>query len=288
MSSRIPLGMGVAPRPSGLRRGRLVLALALAVTVAGLLLGRPVPPGSAPAANLVTRQRSLARQVAGLRAEQFVEQELLREGVRVRRLQELGASLKRRGLPFVAAQVVVNDPGSCRVTLGRGSYSGVGHRDVVLAPEGLVGRVVTVNETTCTAALLTDPSVGVPVRVVAREPLEARGARGDMDDDPDKDSSDSEELHAIVTGSRPNGPLVLGYLSSGAPIRVGDPVLTSGMGEIYPPGLRVGVVLAEQARRPGAPEQALVRPFVEWQKLREVLIVRRPARGARSERTSAP
>jgi len=234
----------------------------------------------APAANLVTRQRSLIAQVAGLRAEQFLEQELLREGVRFRRLQELGAGLRRRGLSFVAAQVVVNDPATSRVTLGRGSQSGVGHRDVVVAPEGLVGRVVTVNETTCTAALLTDPSVGVPVVVAAHEPVGAANASPDTGGNGEGGLPRSQELHAIVTGSRPNGPLVLGYLSSGASLRAGDPVLTSGIGEIYPPGLRVGVVLAEQARRPGVPEQALVRPLVEWQKLREVLIVRRPVRGA--------
>lgn len=266
----------------------MVLVVALAVAAVGLLLGRPSSPVGASTANLVTRQRSLIRQVAGLRAEQFLEQELLREGVRVRRLQELGASLRRRGLSFVAAQVVVNDPGSCRVTLGRGSHSGVGHRDVVLAPEGLVGRVVTVNETTCTAALLTDPSVGVPVVIAAHGPDGAEDASRDTGDGGQGDSAGPEELHAIVTGSRPNGPLVLGYLSSGASLRAGDPVLTSGIGEVYPPGLRVGVVLAEQARRPGVPEQALVRPLVEWQKLREVLIVRRPVRGARGEGTAAP
>jgi rod shape-determining protein MreC len=56
-----------------------------------------------------------------------------------------------------------------------------------------------------------------------------------------------------------------------APIQVGDAVITSGLGGSYPKGLPVGVIEAVSSDRDGLHLDAVVRPFVDFNKLEEVL-----------------
>ena len=51
------------------------------------------------------------------------------------------------------------------ITIARGSRDGVKVRLPVVAPEGLIGRVNTVDERTCQVLLITAPSLEIGAKV---------------------------------------------------------------------------------------------------------------------------
>ena len=69
------------------------------------------------------------------------------------------------------------------------------------------------------------------------------------------------------------GQLRMKYLSHIADIRVDDDVLTSGLADIFPKGLRIGVVT--QVERPAGmvSQHVVVAPAVNLSKLEEVLVL---------------
>ena len=106
-----------------------------------------------------------------------LEGQLARLSEMERENQRLGALLHfREQLPATAygARVIARDPGplSTTMTIDRGSRDGVVHGMAVVAPEGVVGRVVEVSYTVSRVALLTDHNSGIDA-IVDR----TRGAR---------------------------------------------------------------------------------------------------------------
>src|SRR4029079_9780517 len=62
-------------------------------------------------------------------------------------------------------------------------------------------------------------------------------------------------------------------------VKPGDQVLTSGLGGIFPAGVRIGTVERGGLEPNGVPKAMVVRPAVDFRKLEEVLIYVRSARG---------
>jgi rod shape-determining protein MreC len=58
-----------------------------------------------------------------------------------------------------------------------------------------------------------------------------------------------------------------------AVVNEGDVIVTSGLGEIYPPGLYIGRVVEVRREHYGLIKYALVRPGVEFGRLEEVLVI---------------
>jgi rod shape-determining protein MreC len=126
----------------------------------------------------------------------------------------------------VTATVIGKSPNIwyARVTIDKGEAAGVRVNDPVVAPEGLVGKVVQVASDGAYVDLITDSSMGVSARV---------GTSG-------------------VTGilqpkvGEPND-LLLQYLPTNAAVQTGEYVVTSGTvssggDSLYPPGIPIGQV----------------------------------------------
>jgi rod shape-determining protein MreC len=107
-----------------------------------------------------------------------------------------------------------------RVLLGIGANRDVQVGQAVIDSRGLVGQVMEVAPRTATVLLLTDPDHAVPV-LVARS-----GVR------------------LIVYGLGRERRLRVANVPLTGDVRVGDRLLTSGLGGRFPPGLPVGTVLA--------------------------------------------
>lgn len=120
---------------------------------------------------------------------------------------------------FVTARAV-GDPGGPFVRtliLRTGVESGIGAGDPVLGESGLVGRIITVGRTSSRVLLLTDLNSRVPVLIA--------GSR----------------VRGILSGDNSPSPRIM-YLPQSSEVAVGDRVLTSGDGGLFPPGLVVGTV----------------------------------------------
>lgn len=63
------------------------------------------------------------------------------------------------------------------------------------------------------------------------------------------------------------------YLPMDSQIKEGDVVLTSGLGLVYPKEIRVGEVLSVEEDKVKVMKSAIVKPFVDFEKLEELFII---------------
>lgn len=204
----------------------LVLAAVLGVRLskgaflsdAYALLSRPFWPGSA--------------QSEWLRAAQQLDQQTRLEQLEAdnRRLREL-LELQAGSGELLSAPVISRQAQGWwqQLVIGRGSLQGLASGDAVLAPGGLLGRVVSVTPSTATVTLLTDTSsrVGVWVGRVRH--------------------------HGMLVGQGSDRPL-LRFIQQDVGVRPGDLVTTSPASTLLPPNLTVGVVQSVNDKAVPAPE----------------------------------
>jgi rod shape-determining protein MreC len=110
------------------------------------------------------------------------------------------------------------DPSRQRILLDAGSDDGVEVGQAMIDACGVLGQVIEVTPRRATALLLTDPDHAVPVQV-------ARSG-----------------LRTIAFGTGRTDQLRLPNIPQSADIRVGDRLVTSGIGGRFPAGFPVGVV----------------------------------------------
>lgn len=188
---------------------------------------------------------------------------LLISGARVARLQAasaenahlrelLGAAGRNGGLDVQLAPVldIDLDPTRQRLLLDAGARDGAAVGQSVIDAGGLVGQVIAVQAGTSTVLLLTDPDHAVPV-MVARS-----GVR----------------LLAYGTGR--SDRLALANIPLSADVRVGDVVLTSGLGGRFPAGFPVGTIMALHPDDSHAFLVGDVRPAARLDRGRDVLLLK--------------
>lgn len=169
------------------------------------------------------------------------------ENRRLGQLLGLAPTVPEKG---IAARVIARSPNNWqqRLVIDRGSASGIGVDSVVLIPRGVIGRVLKVSPNSAVVRLLTDPGQTVGV-------LNQRS-----------------RTPAVVLGEG-SANLVLQYLPQQSDFRVGDAVLTSGLGGVYPKGLSVGrVTRVEQAPNAITPKVTIVLN-TDLDRVEEVLVL---------------
>jgi rod shape-determining protein MreC len=190
----------------------------------------------------------LKEQVAALELRLQQEQAQARRGLELQSLLDLRSttSLKTLGADVIAA----DSTGGFRiVTIDRGSQHGVRQDMAVLAPRGVVGRII--DQPSMFAAkvqLLVDRNAGAGAIV------ERTGAGG------------------VVVGQEGDPPLRMEYVSNLADVKAGDRVVSSGIDGIYPRGFVIGYVEAVK-NGTGLYKEIVIRPVVDFTALQTVLVV---------------
>jgi rod shape-determining protein MreC len=161
-----------------------------------------------------------------------------------RSLRDLSRVAPEDAVSFVSARVVADAGGTFvrSVLVMAGTRDGVAKGQTAITAEGLVGRVGEVGERSARVLLLTDLNSQVPVI------LEAGRER------------------AILAGDNSERPK-LTHLAASARPQVGDRLMTSGHGGVFPPGLPVGIVVAVNDGI------VRVKPFVEFHRLDHVRLI---------------
>ena len=173
---------------------------------------------------------------------------LARRARSLQRLLELRNSVE---LLTLSAQVIAVDatPWFRTFTVDRGTGDGVRQDLAVIAPNGVVGRVVgTPGPRAAKVQLLIDRNAA------AGALIERTRAAG------------------VVTGVDGQSFLRMDYVSNLEDVQIGDAVVTSGTDGIYPKGFIIGTV-ADVRRGDDLYKSILVAPVVEFAKLEDVLIV---------------
>ncbi|MBM4142933.1 MAG: rod shape-determining protein MreC [Lentisphaerae bacterium] len=146
--------------------------------------------------------------------------------------------------------------------LNRGGADGVGTNMAVITTDGLVGRTTTVSARSCEVLLVTDPNCKVSCRI---RRTGAFGILRGMGMSPGG-TGRAEMLSA-------SGAFRLEYVPKESEMRVGDEVVTSGLGGVFPEGLLVGRVTRQRLDVSGMYQRADVMPAADMASLRYVFVV---------------
>jgi rod shape-determining protein MreC len=159
-------------------------------------------------------------------------------------LRELLKLTPEPATTFITARVIANSGGAYvrSLMIHAGSGNGVARGQAAVTGEGLVGRVSEVGSQAARIILITDLNSRVPVVI------------------------EGPQQRALLTGDNSERPC-LHYLDAGAGIKVGDRVITSGQGGVFPPGLPVGVVASLDGEAPR------VEPYVELSQVEYLRII---------------
>ncbi|MCU0807528.1 MAG: rod shape-determining protein MreC [Candidatus Contendobacter sp.] len=170
------------------------------------------------------------------------------ENRRLRSLLESAVNTPERVL--VAELLAVDfDPYRHHILLNRGRQHGVYVGQPVLDQQGVIGQIVRADPFTATTILITDPNHALPIQV------NRTGAR------------------TLALGTGNFQELELPHIPNNEDVKVGDLLVTSGMGGRFPRGYPVGTVTKVEFD-PGSPFAHIVaRPVARLDRIREVLLL---------------
>ncbi|MFH1581791.1 MAG: rod shape-determining protein MreC [Pseudomonadota bacterium] len=168
------------------------------------------------------------------------------------RLRELLNFRKNMASQALVAEVIGKDPSPWfkTIIIDRGKSDGIEKGLPVLVPEGIVGRVIDVSIHSSKVLLVVDQISAVDALV---QRTRARGIiKGD--------STTGDQCFFI-------------YALRKHDIRAGDTIISSGLDTVFPKGLRIGKVSEVVKRNFGIFQEVIVTPYVDFEKLEEVLVV---------------
>jgi rod shape-determining protein MreC len=137
--------------------------------------------------------------------------------------------------------------------INKGESKGIKKRMIAMTGEGLVGQVTSVGNNWAIVQCLSNENIAVAALV------ESTG-----------------DNNGIVKGYKDENNKLLAEiqrLSLESSIKKGDIIVTSGLGGIYPAGIRIGSVLSVHEDKGEVMKSAIIEPYVDFTKIQEVFIV---------------
>jgi rod shape-determining protein MreC len=196
-----------------------------------------------------TENDQLKQQVADLRVRLQQERGLAQQSQSLQKLLDLKTTT---ALSTTGANVIAGgaSPEFRTITIDKGTRGGINADMAVIAPAGVVGRVIQPSARASKVQLLIDRNAA------AGALIERTRAQG------------------VVVGTGAD-QLRMDYVSGSADVKAGDIVVTSGIDGIYPKGFVIGQIQSVQ-RGAGEYSAILIKPAVDFSSLEAVLIVTSP------------
>lgn len=164
-----------------------------------------------------SEKEALQRQRIELAQVSTHAAQLAAENEQLRRLLQVADTVTQ---PAVAVEVFYEPPSAFnrRLVFNKGSTHGIRPGMPVIDEGGVVGQVVRVTPYTAEAALITDDKVSIPVQVLRNG------------------------LRLVAFGGHAAAKIEARYLTNEVDLVVGDTLITSGIGGLFPAGLPVAQV----------------------------------------------
>lgn len=196
--------------------------------------------------NIFVDNEKLTEKNASLELKLSKMRELGRENIRLRSLVGIGDRFKYE---LLSSRTMVREPSYKlrSIILNRGLSSGVANFMPVMSGKGVIGKVVQVMHNISLVQLITDPSARTSVM------LSRTGVVG---------------ILKTVTGRN----FIVKYREH-TDVVVGDTLVTSGFGGIYPGGIKVGVV--KKIKKGSEPlfKDVIITPTTDFDHIDEVFIL---------------
>jgi rod shape-determining protein MreC len=191
----------------------------------------------------------LKKQLALVEQIENQNQELARENARLKKFVEFTASDPGT---HVAARVIARDPSPWfkTIMIDKGEKHGLEKNAPVLVPEGIVGQITKVSQNYSRVLLITDRNSAVDALV---QTTRARG---------------------MVKGSSENSCIFV-YALRKEEIQAGETIVTSGLDQVFPKGLKIGTVLDVHKDPSQLFQDIRIQTSVDFDTLEEVLVYRK-------------
>ena len=211
--------------------------------------GRDLPWWSAALVQVREENEGLRQKRARQEEENLQLREALVASGRLQRIAEMRDEFE---IPMLPAELVGVDVSAWfrSALVDRGREDGVRSGMPVISDNGLVGLVTATTNSASKIMLLIDRQAAID-GVVQRS--RARG---------------------IVRGARQDA-LSLEFTSREGDVELGDLIITSGLGGVYPKGLRIGRVTAVSPSDSMMLQTAEVRPAVDFGRLEQIFVMLR-------------
>lgn len=183
-----------------------------------------------------------------------------------RLMEALQFTEKQKGIndyTFRIAQVVSysTDPFNHTLRINLGLQDQIRENMAVATPEGLIGRIMRVTEFHSIVQLITNI---------------------------DEQTTNTKAIAATVQGKehisygiienydQEEGVLFMTKIKQDDPLEVGDTVVTSGLGQVFPKGVVIGTVISRDVGEYGITHTAQIKPSAELNHIREVFVIEVP------------
>ena len=183
-----------------------------------------------------------------LALELYRLEEVSKQNLRLEKLLDFAG---KTHIHFIACRVISGGLGeqSNIFIIDKGSEDGIQPNLPVLVPEGLVGKTVETDPNRSVVQLYTHPDF----RVSAKP---------------------SQKNERAIVGSGPENQLYLFNIPLRTQVEVGDLIVSSGMGGVFPNGIPVGTVTAlEKEEEMGIKQHARLKPAVDLNKVSVVFVL---------------
>lgn len=197
--------------------------------------------------NLADREKSQREELERLTWEVFRLREISAEYERLRKIIKYKDNYNQTMVP---SRVIGRDPSMWNqiLIIDKGIDAGIKLGMPVVVSLGAIGKISRVADKTAEVLLLTD--------IRSRVGALVQRTRG----------------FGVVRGDN-SGGFILEYLSRNAEIELGDIVMTSGLGDIFPKGLILGKVSKIKKLSSDLSKSAYVESYVNFGRLEDVLVI---------------
>ena len=161
------------------------------------------------------------------------------------------------------AEVISESPDRYNRTIriNLGERDGIVPDMAVMTVDGLIGGISRVAPFTSSVQLITD---------LNGEDGSIRGIAATVQ------GREGESFGMIEDYDVEKGTLLMTKIAQNDELNVGDVIVTSGLGELFPEGIVIGTVLERGVGNFGLTHTAVIRPSAQFQHLREVFVVEVP------------
>jgi rod shape-determining protein MreC len=209
---------------------------------------------SASASRLVSHERLFIDNAKLTHEAMFMNGQLQRltflqeENDRLRSL--LNSPVQDNTRKIVAELMAVdNNPYSHQIVINKGAINGVFEAQPVLDDKGIVGQIMQVSSTNSRVLLIADVTHAIPVRI------------------------SRNNVRLVVNGSGSLNELLIQHVTHSSDIKIGDVLLSSGLGNVFPEGYPVATItsIVRDESRPFS--QVRAKPVAQLDRLKYLLLL---------------
>ncbi|WP_338043950.1 rod shape-determining protein MreC [Paenibacillus lutrae] len=160
------------------------------------------------------------------------------------------------------------DPYNGTITVNLGEKDGIKPNMAVMNVDGMLGRVLTVTEFTSNVQLLTDLS--------DTQANKSKAISATVKGKEYKSGQNQGSYGMIQSFDKEKGLLIMNQVDVNDRLEIGDTVITSGLGKVFPSGIPVGTVVSREPGDFGITHKVAVKPFADFRHIYEVFIVEVP------------